>query len=458
MNPKKLKPSDDGKYMDLEVELLPTQLEFMEADERFVAIVSQRAAGKTFVAVLLALQYLTEGKNVVYFVQNLDAWRDGGEKHLNKFLHDFGYQERWKWNISTHTGKFKTEWGEATFKLGTYEGHGPDSIRGATEISLLVLDEFMLSSPRMLAAIVPILRGKDLQGNKIKPRIRAVSTPNMNSEWQLKVIEAEKNGIRLLRAGVNENYHVTQEQRELFAAGIFDEKLRRQELLGELLIGDNSTALNQITDFSAIVPPLIASEPIWCGLDMAHSGDRDKHVFSAVQGRHVLDIHEFGRAETSDVALYITKFHEQHKIAGINMDLAWSEAIYEALRFKIPCTQVAFGGKAIDNNLYANVRAEMLFKLAHRIRDDGLYIPENCLAEEVRREMCNIHWLQMANSNKLIIEPKADVRVRLGRSPDVSDSLALAVYGQPSEVVVRKSEIVEDRAYEDALAEIMADD
>lgn len=440
----------------VQIELLPVQKAFLQAKERFVAIVSARAAGKTFVAVLLALLRMMEGQNVVYFVQNLDAWRKGGEKHLKHFLHGFGIEDRWRWNGSTYTGYMQTPWGEANLYLGTYEN--PDNIRGATEISLCILDEFMLSKPRMLAAITPIMRGKDLRGRDIHPQIRAVSTPNMSSEWQLMVLEAEKNGITLLRANPTDNIYVTEEQRAMFAAGIFDEKLRRQELLGEILLGDNSTALCQLGDFSRLPGLGTGKEPVYAGLDMAHSGDRDQHVFAAVQGMNVLDIHEFGKADADDVAFYIRKFNEKNKITLLNMDLAWSESIYDKLKFGIPCRQVAFGGAAEDKERYANVRAELGFRAAKKIKD-GLYIPDECLAEEVKREMCNIHWLQTPNSQKLILEPKADVRVRLGRSPDVSDALELALYDQPSDDPEMKANVeTDDSDYKDLLREIMRDE
>ena len=440
----------------IEIPLLPVQKRFLQAKERFVAIVSARAAGKTFVAVLLSILRMLDGQNVVYFVQNLDAWRKGGEKHLKHFLRVMHMEDRWKWNGSTYTGTLRTQWGDATFNLGTYEN--PDNIRGATEISLCVLDEFMLSKPRMLAAITPIMRGKDLKGQPIHPQIRAVSTPNMSSEWQLMVLEAEKNGITLLRANPTENVYVTQEQREMFAAGIFDEKLKRQELLGEILIGDNETALCQLREFSDVPALTTGKEPVYAGLDMAHSGDRDQHVFAAVQGLNVLDIHEFGKADADDVAFYIRKFNEKHKITLINMDAAWSESIFDKLKFAVPCHQMFFGAAAEDKDRYANVRAELGFRAAAKVRN-GLYVPEHCLAEEVKRELCNIHWMQLPNSNKLIIEPKSDVRIRLGRSPDVSDALELALYDQPDDTPEFKTGIDQaDDEYRELLSEIMKDE
>ena len=449
---------------EIEIPLLPVQRAFLQSEDKFVAICSQRAAGKTFVAVLLMLLRLLDGQHVVYFVQDLSAWRKGGEKHLKYFLRELHLEERWRWNGSTYTGYLQTPWGEATMFLGTYEN--PDNVRGATEVSLVILDEFMLSKPTMLASITPIMRGKDLQGRPIHPQIRAVSTPNMSSEWQLMMIEHDKHNITLLRATPNENIYVTDEQRELMAASIFDEKLRRQELLGEIILGDNSTSMLGINDFSDQPKMVTSSDLVWCGLDMAHAGDRDRHVFCALRGnRELLALHDFGVADSTAVATWIKKFNAVNRITSLNMDLAWSESVYDQLKFEIPCTQIAFGEAASDKQTYCNVRAEMYFRGARVIRDDGLYlynknefIDENLVAE-LKREMTNIHWLQNL-SNKLQIEPKGDVRIRIGKSPDVADAYCLAALQvpRPEPAVKSKLEPQEDPLLKQALEEIMEDE
>lgn len=450
---------------EVTIPLLPVQKEFLQATERFVAICSARAAGKTFVAVLLAILRMLDGHRVVYFVQNLDAWREGGELHLKYFLHLLKLEDRWRWNGSTYTGYLKTQWGEATFRLGTYKN--PSNIRGATEISLVILDEYMLSSPRMMAEITPITRGKDLQGRRIHPQIRAVSTPNMSSEWQLITIEHQKHGIRLLRAKPKDNVYVTDEQRELWGSAIFDEKLRQQEMEGELLIGDNSTSMNALKDFSDQPKIWTARDFVWGGLDMAHSGDRDRHVFFAIRGdKELLAAHDFGTCGSEDVATWIKKFNAVYRLTCLQMDLAWSESVFDQLKYSIPCVQVPFGGAAEDKEQYANKRAELLFRGARVIRDSGIYLYNTnefidpSLVDELKREMCNIHWLQQPNSNRLLIEPKSDVRIRIGRSPDVSDAFCLAADQVPKVEPKVKSTVgtAEDPLLKQALEEIMEDD
>lgn len=446
----------------VDIPLLKVQREYLEASEKMVAIVSSRSCGKSFVACLHTLLTMLEGNNVVYFVQNLEAWAKGPKIHFYHFLREMKLLERWKWNGSTYTGTLQTQWGEAKFYLGTYGN--PDAVRGATEVSLVTLDEFMLSSPEMLAAITPIMRGKNLKGELIHPMIRMVSTPNMSSPWQLMVIEHEKNGIRLLRSKMTDNIFISDEQRELMAKSIFDDRLRQQEIEGEILLGDNSTSMCSLSDFKdkQIIMPNQYPQ-VWAGLDMAHSGDRDRHVFCAIEDNvRLLALHEFGVCDSIDVAMWIKQFNSEHKITRLNMDLAWSESVFDQLKYEVPCVQVPFGAAAEDKESYANIRAEMYFRGARAIKD-GLYVYTDSkfidqkLVTELKREMTNIHFLQNM-SNKLIIEPKSDIRIRIGHSPDVPDAFCLAAHLIPKfEPAMSQNQNNYSQDYWDSVHEIMED-
>lgn len=413
--------------MEAHIKMLPVQKEFFYAEEPFVAIVSARSCGKSWIAIFSALVDLLNGRNVLYMAQTDGAFYKGPWIHLQTFLRDYNLLDRWSYNSTYKTGTL----GESKFYFASYENI--DAARGATECSTLYLDEFMLSNPNeVLAVTAPCLRGKDHYGNPIKPKIRAVSTPNMQSLWQLMMVEHEKYGIRLLRSKMTDNVFITDEQREVMASAIFDEKLRRQELEGEIILGEDATALISLKDFPTSAP-YCSDDRVYAGLDMAHTGQRDSHVFAAIKGNQLLAFHEFGICDAMAVAKYIRDFNKVYPIHHMNVDLAWSESIYDQIKYEIRTDQISFAQKAPDEESqrqYANIRAYGYFRLA-KMHKHGLCVDfaspwiDDGLVSEYKREITNTHFI-MDKQGRLLIEPKEDIKTRISRSPDPADSLMLA--------------------------------
>ena len=416
---------------DFHVQMLPVQREFFNSNERFVALISSRSCGKSWIAIFSALTDLLLGRNVLYMAQTDGAFYKGAWLHLQNFLMEFNLLDRWSYNSTYKTGTLDLGNNvKSHFYYGSYEN--VSAARGATECSTLYLDEVCLSNPSILAVTAPCLRGKDNYGHVIVPRIRAVGTPDMSSLWQLMLVEHEKYGIKLLRSKMTDNVFMTDEQRELMSSAIFDDKLRRQEIDGEIILGESATSLITLKDFP-LEAPYFSDERVYGGLDMAHTGLRDGHCFAAIKGNRLIAFHEFGMASTLEVCEWIRRFNKAYKLNSISMDLAWSEAVYENLRYEIPCTQVAFAEKAPTEEAqreYANIRAFGYFKLA-KMHKDGLCVDlesewiDPSIVAEYKREITNIHFI-MDKQGRLLIEPKDDIRIRLGRSPDPADALMLA--------------------------------
>lgn len=416
---------------EFHVQMLPVQREFFNSNERFVALISSRSCGKSWIAIFSALTDLLMGRNVLYMAQTDGAFYKGAWLHLQNFLMEFNLLDRWSYNSTYKTGTLDLGNNvKSHFYYGSYEN--VSAARGATECSTLYLDEVCLSNPSILAVTAPCLRGKDNYGHVIVPRIRAVGTPDMSSLWQLMLVEHEKYGIKLLRSKMTDNLFMTDEQRELMSSAIFDDKLRRQEIEGEIILGESATSLITLKDFP-IEAPYYSDDRVYGGLDMAHTGLRDGHCFAAIKGNRLIAFHEFGMASTLEVCEWIRRFNKAHKLNSISMDLAWSEAVYENLRYEIPCTQVAFAEKAPTEEAqreYANIRAFGYFKLA-KMHKDGLCVDlesewiDPGIVAEYKREITNIHFI-MDKQGRLLIEPKDDIRVRLGRSPDPADAIMLA--------------------------------
>lgn len=76
---------------------------------------------------------------------------------------------------------------------------------------------------------------------------------------------------------------------------------------------------------------------------------------------------------------------------------------------------------------FANMRAYMFWALRDWLNpknEFGACLPPN---DRLIEELTEIHWKFQSNGN-IIIEPKEEIKKRLGRSPDLSDSLALTFY------------------------------
>jgi len=444
--------------MDIEIPLLPVQKEFLQATEDFVAIVSGRSCGKTWVGVLDAMFEVLRGNNILYMCQNDGAWYKGGWVHLQKFLRDFKLMDHWSWNGTYKTGTLCG----SKFYVGTYEN--VDGARGATECSTLYLDEFVLSKPEIMAALSPCLRGKDQYGNDVNPRIRAFSTPNMQSLWQVMLVEHEKYGIRLLHAKQSDNTFLTEKQKAVMNRYIFDDKLRRQEIDGEIILGEDATALINLREFPREAP-YFSDESVYAGLDMAHKGQRDSHAFAAIKGNRLVAFHEFGICDPIDVAHWIKRFNEKYRIDSINLDLAWSDGVMEHIQYAYRCRQVSFAEKAPtekDVKKFCNIRAFGYFHLADMHREglcvdlESEFIDKEIVAE-YKREITNTHFM-LAKDGRLLIEPKEDIRARLGRSPDPADALMLAALNRATRIdPVMKSVEARSGVTQRELDEIMSE-
>jgi hypothetical protein len=83
------------------------------------------------------------------------------------------------------------------------------------------------------------------------------------------------------------------------------------------------------------------------------------------------------------------------------------------------------GRAAIDERRYQNLRTEAFFALRTRLEAGRLALPRDS-ADRIADELTALRW-NVLPSGKLALEPKDDLRARIGRSPDVSDALSMSL-------------------------------
>lgn len=396
--------------MNYDLHLLPHQYDLYDSSSPKSCMVCGRGAGKTFALSAITMLDFIAGKNVLVGAQSIDSLHDNLWNEIQLRADEFGLRDRIEW----HERPMRAYFNGATIYTGTYEA--VDAKRSGTRVATMVLDELFLAPVNILSVWGPVMRDCGFS-----PRIVAGTTPRKGSMWN--TLFSDPNfGWEIIRASTKDNPRITSEEFDLFNSGMLNDEMRRQELEGEIITGNRDMGIIQLADFPVAPAPTTDVRRL-AGLDMSGGGERDASAFVSRVGNKVECIREWHGTDSEQVAAFVLKYNREHRIDTLFMDLAWSESVYDMLKYNIPCRQIAFGSKAENDIVYENIRAEMFFNAAKAIKG-GLCV-EGCeLSGELKRELCAMTWVKNSRGRFLIC-PKDDLRVVLGRSPDVADALAL---------------------------------
>lgn len=157
------------------------------------------------------------------------------------------------------------------------------------------------------------------------------------------------------------------------------------------------------------------------GVDVAREGD-DKSVIFPRQGQQAFLPQVMRNVKTIEGATAVATKKNQWDADGVFVDgtggygAGWYDQLV-AWNHK-GVVPVQFAGKA-DDPRFANKRAEILWRLAEWVKGGGA-LPR---VPELIAELTTIQYTY--KGDQFLMEPKEQVKKRLGRSPDYADALAL---------------------------------
>lgn len=161
------------------------------------------------------------------------------------------------------------------------------------------------------------------------------------------------------------------------------------------------------------------------GVDVARQGD-DRTVIFPRQGKASFIPVVMRNATGPEVAARVAVARDRW---GSEMELVdgtggYGAGVVDALRVsRLNPVEVQFAGRATDPR-YANKRAEMWFLMAEWVKSGGALPP----VPELARELTGPTYMFVGG--KFQLEPKEQIKKRLGWSPDLADALALT-FGLP---------------------------
>lgn len=162
------------------------------------------------------------------------------------------------------------------------------------------------------------------------------------------------------------------------------------------------------------------SESKILGVDVARFGD-DRSVLFPRQGRAGFRPKVYRNLDTMQLADAVVRMCVSWKPDAVFIDMAsFGAGVYDRVRqLGYDIIGVDFGGKPLDTR-YANRRAEMWHGCADWVRGGGCLPDDGELISELTAPTYGFD-----PHGKLLLEKKAEMKKRIGKSPDMADALCL---------------------------------
>lgn len=184
-----------------------------------------------------------------------------------------------------------------------------------------------------------------------------------------------------------------------------------------LITIDESTAATRQTH----MPNDYLSMPAVFGVDVARFGD-DRSVVFMRRGLQVYSPWILARANNVEVAERIISLYHEHMPHSIFVDAGQGQGVIDILSQHLPgkVIEVPFNSSARYSTKFYNRRAEMYFTCREWLRKGGSLpnIPDLITELSAPTYKFNV-------AGKILLEPKEDIKKRLGKSPDLADALIL---------------------------------
>ena len=398
----------------------PQERIFWESAKRFRIIAKGRRFGLTRGFANYAVENLLDGKNILW----VDTINANIQRYVERYFRPVLKQlpsEIWKWSKQDK---------KLTFSNGAFldmrSADRPENIEGfAYDIALLneagiilknaylwenAIRPMLLDNPNSIAIIGGVPKGKNKFYELVQKALKG-------GEWEFLQYSSFDNPL----IDKNEILGLIDEM------GGENSPVVKQEIYGEFVDSATNTLLSISELENAFNKPsfendLNASE-VWA-CDIARFGD-DFSVLAKRNGNFVYSFTKFSNlslTQTSD-KIFGEFLKSEKKPERIFIDTTGVGAgVFDILRDKnLPVSEAIMSAKA-ENESYANKRAEMYFTLKNKLRLLKIVNEPNLLIEAMASEYF------YNSKNQFQIESKDEIKRKIGRSPDMLDSLAMLFY------------------------------
>jgi len=185
------------------------------------------------------------------------------------------------------------------------------------------------------------------------------------------------------------------------------------------------------------------------GVDIARSGG-DKTVIAVRRGKKFLEIVKFDAMDLPTLVEELRTRIEKYKPELINVDSTGHGAwVPDALKScGVDVEGINFSSASEDPG-YSNKRTEIYGRANDYCKLGGTIPNDSDLIEELTAST----W-HPDSKNRQAMDPKDEIKKKIGRSPDMADAVALACYCA-GDIIIKDSRIIQDSRQIEAMKRLM---
>ena len=354
-------------------------------------------------------------------------------KTLLQVLHSLGLKsgQHYTYNQQTNVITFYNG-SEIILKDLQYNPSDPqfDSL-GSLEITGAFLDESQQLTRVGYSVVKSRIRYK-LNEYNLKPKILLTCNPGTNflksdfyDPWIKDELPENKKFVQSL---ITDNPHVSKD---------YLDNLKTLPTIQQKRLLQGSWTFNEdednVFDYDSITSSMYRFTPNpldkkYMSVDVARFG-QDKTVISIWVGLCLIDIKIFEKLDTVEVSNEIKELIRIHGVHPNNI-IVDSDGVGSGVADQIRGKNFMNNSKPLHDQNFANLKTQSYVKLSDLFKSGEISINVNNpdTLDKMTQELLTIKYKKLDQDTRIQITSKDDMKKLLGRSPDISDSLAMRMY------------------------------
>ena len=340
-------------------------------------------------------------------------------------------EEHFNYNQQTNVIKFYNESEIILKDMASTPGDPQMDSLGSLELTGAFLDEMTQISQMAYHIIKSRIRFK-LNEYKITGKLFMSCNPGqtfLKSEFYLPFIEDRlEPHKKFVMATALDNHYLPKQYIETLMN--LPEQQKQRLLLGNW---DYTQDINAIFEYDSIAHSSFALEPnrddkVYLSCDVSRFGE-DRSVVVVWVGKVIVEIYVYRKLSTTELTLKIQELMKIYKVPPGQVVID-SDGIGSGVADQVRGQNFVNNAKPFHNENYANLKSQCYFKLSElfKKREISINILDSAVVEELTQELLSVKLKDVDKDNKIQVISKDEQKKILGRSPDISDAVAMGMY------------------------------